>query len=97
MKGILSGAVKVVSFLAIFAFVLVLYSFPHYPSTVKGWLFLITIAIICETLSQTMLSRKVGEKISRKSFSLLRIVVAFSVVGVLLLAIWICVDYFDIK
>jgi hypothetical protein len=65
---------------ALIGLILIIGIFPDYPKTTVGWVMLIVIGppvyLLAEGIGEKIFSRKVGEKISRKGFSIARIIVA---------------------
>ncbi len=65
-------------FLAIYVVLILLYLYPHWPIDLVGWVILmgvgIPISLCVEWVGESVLSERIGLKISGKSFSVTRIV-----------------------
>lgn len=75
--------------LSLYLILILLYIYPYWPIDITGWCFLILvgipIAMLFEFFGESIFNKKVGSKISNKSFSLKRI--GFSLCLLLILII----------
>jgi phosphatidylserine synthase len=89
-------AIGVPVILGIYLILILFYIYPHWPNDLIGWIFLILAGIptfiFLELFGETVFIEKTGMKISKKRFSVKRIVFSIFVVGVIIgtfVLIWV--------
>lgn len=98
-KDVTSATVKLLLLVAMLLIVALVYTFPDLPSTLREWIVLIFIGgplyLVAEAfldkIFRRVLSKETGEKISKKPFSVLRLLILLLIMGTFI-GVWIFIS-----